>query len=339
VAVNSLAPYVASPLLGIAVEQTSPRATLGDTGIGVYGQGTFTLRDVFDVTVGARLDHEKKDARLETFFTPMIAPPTLIDGEESYSNISPQLAVAYRVDANRMLYASVARGYKAGGFNPASPAGSEAYGEEHTWNVEGGIKTAWAGGRVVANASVFFTDWSDLQLNLPNPQVPAQFYVANVGTAASRGLELELNARPVPGLDVFGAFGYTHARFGDETTSSGVDVSGNAVPFTPDFTFAIGAQLTRDLTSQLALYGRGELTSSGAFHYDDTNTASQDAYSLVNLRAGLRAARVFGEAWVRNAFDTRYVPVAFAYPGLAPSGFVGEPGRPRTFGVSVGVTF
>jgi hypothetical protein len=33
------------------------------------------------------------------------------------------------------------------------------------------------------------------------------------------------------------------------------------------------------------------------------------------------------------------VPLAFAYPGLAPSGFVGEPGRPRTFGVSVGVGF
>jgi outer membrane receptor protein involved in Fe transport len=43
--------------------------------------------------------------------------------------------------------------------------------------------------------------------------------------------------------------------------------------------------------------------------------------------------------WVRNAFDTRYVPVAFAYPGLAPSGFVGEMGAPRTFGIRAGVNF
>jgi iron complex outermembrane receptor protein len=338
-AINSLAPFVASPLLGIPVQQTTPRATLGDTGIGVYGQGTFTFRSTLDVTVGARLDHESKDARLETFFTPAIAPPTLVDADESYSNISPQFAVAYRAANTRLLYGSVTRGFKAGGFNPASPAGSEAYGEEHTWNVEGGVKTTWADGRVLANAAVFFTDWTDLQLNLPNPQVPAQFYVANVGSAASTGVELELFARPTRGVDVFTAFGYTHARFGDGTTSSGADVSGNNVPFTPDFTFVVGAQVTRDLTSHLALYGRGELTASGGFHYDDTNTAAQDAYTLVNFRGGIRSGRVFAEAWVRNAFDTRYVPVAFAYPGLAPSGFVGEPGRPRTFGLSAGVTF
>jgi outer membrane receptor protein involved in Fe transport len=42
---------------------------------------------------------------------------------------------------------------------------------------------------------------------------------------------------------------------------------------------------------------------------------------------------------VRNAFNTHYVPVAFAYGALAPSGFVGESGRPRTAGVTVGVSF
>ena len=42
---------------------------------------------------------------------------------------------------------------------------------------------------------------------------------------------------------------------------------------------------------------------------------------------------------MRNAFDTHYIPVAFAYGQLAPSGFIGEMGRPRTFGVNAGVTF
>jgi outer membrane receptor protein involved in Fe transport len=45
------------------------------------------------------------------------------------------------------------------------------------------------------------------------------------------------------------------------------------------------------------------------------------------------------DVWMKNAFDTFYVPVAFAYPGLAPSGYVGEPGRPRTFGVTLGYRF
>jgi iron complex outermembrane receptor protein len=338
-AVNTLAPFTVSPLISFAVQQTTPRAALDDRGIAVYSQGTLTFNNALDLTVGARVDHESKEARLETFFTPVIAPPMLVDAEQSFTNVSPQIAVAYRLDSSRMLYASAARGFKAGGFNPASPVGSEAYGEEHTWNVEGGVKSTLAGGRVLANAAVFVTDWSDLQLNLPNPQVPAQFYVANVGSASSRGLELELTARPVQGVDLFSTFGYTRARFGNNTTSSGLGVSGNEIPFTPDYTFSVGAQLTHALNSQLSLYGRGELVAYGAFHYDDVNSASQDAYSLVNLRAGARAGFLLAELWVRNAFDTRYVPLAFAYPGLAPSGFVGEPGRPRTFGVSLGVSF
>jgi outer membrane receptor protein involved in Fe transport len=51
----------------------------------------------------------------------------------------------------------------------------------------------------------------------------------------------------------------------------------------------------------------------------------------------VRGKHLFGEAWVKNAFDTRYIPVAFQYG--SPSGFIGEMGRPRTFGVSAGVTF
>ena len=111
-----------------------------------------------------------------------------------------------------MLYGSVGRGFKAGGFNSASPVGSEAYGDEQTWNVEGGLKTMWAGGRVTANLAVFRIDWDDLQLNLPDPAVPAQFYIANVGGATSTGVEVEVNARAVPGVDLFTAIGTTHAR-------------------------------------------------------------------------------------------------------------------------------
>jgi iron complex outermembrane receptor protein len=205
--------------------------------------------------------------------------------------------------------------------------------------VEAGVRALWAGGRVLANASVFSTQWTDLQLNLPNPQVPGQFFITNVGDATSRGVELELMARPAQGVDVFAAFGYTHARFGDDASRGSYDVSGLTIPFTPDYTFSAGAQLTHAITQEISLYGRGELLSYGEFQYDDLNLASQDAYGLVNLRGGVRGRLVFGELWIRNAFDTHYVPLAFPYPGLAPSGFVGEAGRPRTFGINVGLTF
>ena len=108
---------------------------------------------------------------------------------------------------------------------------------------------------------------------------------------------------------------------------------------TPDYTTSLGAQLSHALNAAATFYGRAEAVFYGAFKYDDANSAGQDAYGLTNVRAGVRGKYVFGEAWVKNAFDTHYVPIAFAYGSLAPSGFIGELGRPRTFGISAGITF
>jgi len=341
-AVNTFLPSALSPFGPLTVSQTSPLASLDDFGIGVYGQGTATVANRFDFTAGIRVDNEQKDAALSTFLTPALPgfpPARNVDADESFSNVSPQFSAAVRLQPDKMVYAAVARGYKAGGFNPASPAGNEAYGEEHAWNVEGGVKTTWAAGRVLANASVFRMNWEDLQLNLPDPFVPGQFYIANVGGATSSGVEVELNARVHPSVDVFGSVGYTRARFKAGSVSSGVPVGENKIPNTPDYTATLGVQLSHPIRQGLSVYARGEGTFYGAFVYDDLNTARQDAYSVANFRAGARGRYLFAEAWVRNAFDTHYIPIAFAYGALAPSGFVGEMGRPRTFGVSAGVTF
>jgi iron complex outermembrane receptor protein len=337
-AINTFAPFLLSPFLGFSVSQHSPESALDDRGFGVYGQATVTVRERMDLSVGARADREHKEAVLNTFFTPAIAAGQLVTAERDFSNVSPQVSAAVHVRPGRTVYASLGRGFKAGGFNAASPTGQEAYGEEHTWSFEGGVKTTWAAGRVAANAAAFYIDWRDLQLNLPDPAVPAQFYIANVGGAASKGVELELSARPGRGLDLFGGFGYTHARFEQGTVLSGMNVSGNEIPNTPAYTATLGSQLSRAI-ARATVYGRMEVALHGAFHYDDANIASQEAYSLAHFRAGVRVRSVFTEAWVRNAFDTHYIPVAFAYGTFAPSGFVGESGAPRTFGVTTGVTF
>jgi iron complex outermembrane recepter protein len=338
-AVNAFGPYVLSPFLPFAVNQHSPLAALDDTGLGAYGQGTLSFHDTWDLSLGARVDSEHKAARLDTFYSPAIAPPSVVDEEHTFTDVSPQASLAYRAAPGRTLYALAARGFKAGGFNPASPAGSETYGEEHAWNFEGGFKSSWANGRLSANAAAFHIVWDDMQLPVANPQVPAQFYIANVGGARSSGLELEMNARPTAGIDLFASTGLNKARFSDGSMSSGIDVGGNDLPNAPRYTVSLGAQFSRTMGAASRCYGRADVVFSGAYHYDEANLEGQAAYSLVNVRAGFKARAFVAEAWMKNAFDTRYIPVAFAYPGLAPSGYVGENGRPRTFGVSLGVSF
>ena len=335
-AVNSLSPFVLSEFIPFPVAQVSPDADLDDVGISLYGQATATLGDRLDLTAGARFDHENKKALLNTSFTPEVVPPTALDAERSFSNVSPQFSATYRFQPQRSVYASVARGFKAGGFNPASPLGSEAYDEEYAWHLEAGLKTMLAANRVRFNAALFFIDWEDLQLNVPTGG-PAEFFIANVGSADSKGFELELAARANDYLDLFSSFGLTHARFGADTTANGVNVSDNKVPNTPDYTATFGAQLSKAITSDATMYGLGEIVLYGPFHYDETNFAEQEAYSLANFRAGVRWKYVFAEGWIRNAFDTEYIPLAFPY--RSQSGFIGESGRPRTFGITGGVRF
>jgi iron complex outermembrane receptor protein len=339
-AVNSFAPFVLSPFLAFPISQHAPQSALDDVGVGVYGQTTSTFVDRVDLSVGARVDYERKTAALNTFFEPAIAPDRRIEPEASFTTVSPHVSIAVRVQPGKMVYGAVGRGFKAGGFNAASPAGLEAYAEEHTRNFEGGAKTTWANGRVTANAAVFRIVWDDLQLNLPDPAVPGQFYIANVGGAVSKGAEFELRARVRPGVDVFSAVGYTNARFKAGSVSSGVPVGGNEIPNTPEYTATVGAQLSHTLRLNETLFARAEVTRYGAFSYDDLNTAGQGAYALANVRAGLRGPYVFAELWVRNLLDTRYIPIALPYDRqLAPSGFLGESGAPRTYGLSAGVTF
>jgi iron complex outermembrane receptor protein len=338
-AVNSFSPFVLSQFLAFPVEQHSPDAALDDHGVGVYGRATFTFSRRLDASVGLRADRESKSATLNTFFSPAIAPAAAVTADRSFSDVSPQLTVSYRLRPNNTVYGTASRGFKAGGFNAASPSGSESYGQEHSWNYEGGVKTSWLAERLSVNAAIFYIDWTDLQVNVPNPFVPAQFYVANAGTATSKGFEIELDARPQPGLDVFASVGRTSGHFGDASASGGVNVSGKTLANMPEMTGSFGLEYSRNIRRALSAYGRAEMVSYGHFFYDDANTEGQSAYSLANFRIGVRASRVFGELWLRNAFDTQYVPTAFAYPGLAPSGFIGESGAPRTGGVRVGVSF
>ena len=117
-----------------------------------------------------------------------------------------------------------------------------------------------------------------------------------------------------------------------------MNVEGNEIPNTPEYTASAGLQYSRTV-GPATVHGRADVVFYGAFQYNDANTIGQDAYSLVNLRVGVTGRFLIGEVFVRNAFDTRYIPLAFPYPSFAPSGFMGEMGAPRTVGVSIGVRF
>jgi iron complex outermembrane recepter protein len=336
-------PPTASP----ANAQHAPVAALDDIGLGAYAQLTLAAWEKLDLSAGVHGDYEHKAADLRTFFAtpdPFLGPRTSLNASRDFCEASPQVSLAWHILPDKTAYATFGRGYKAGGFNPTSPPGREAYDAESSWNYEIGAKTAWFNDRLVLNVAAFYIDWRNLQLNLPTT-VPGQYFIANAGGADSKGVELELRARPRHGWDLFATFGYTDARYLSGATaahtapsgnSTRVDIGGNHLIFSPEFTASGGTEYSWAICQRAALYVRAEVAVYGRYFYDPANTASQDTYSLANFRAGIRGNRWFAEGWVRNAFDTHYVPIAFEFPNQQ-SGFVGESGAPVTFGVRAGV--
>ena len=295
---------------------------------------------VHPLHVGLRGDYENKRGNLRTF----PAPLTASDRRKGFADVSPQLGLAYHFTPAQMIYANVGRGYKAGGFNPNPPAGSESYGRESSWSYEAGIKTSWWDDRLSLNLAAFYINWKNLQLNQPNG---LNYYIANAGAADSKGVELQLNARLLAGWDLFGGFGYVDARILNGATAmhtdafgvnTAVNVGGRHLIYAPDFTANAGTQYSWRVGRQATLYARAEVDAYGHYFYNPINTGSQSAYTLANFRAGVRGKHWFAEGWVKNAFNTHYVPIALEYPDCI-SGFVGESGAPVTFGLRAGLSF
>lgn len=314
------------------------RADLDDRGVGVFGQANYQATETLSVSLGLRGDWESKDAVLNSFTAPAgLGAATRQNLSDHFHELSPHVVASTKVAPDQMAYASIARGYKAGGFNGAAPAGAERYGQEKSWNYEAGYKASWLGNRLRTNLSVYHARWNDMQLNVPSA-VPGEFYISNVGAARSQGVEFEVTARPAAGLDLFGGAGLMSAKFRGGSRSDGVAVGGLRLPFSPDYTASGGAQYTFAVEQGLHAFVRGEVLALGKFYYTDQNVRSQGAYSLANFRAGLRGRQWSLEAWARNAFDEGYVQIAIPY-SLAPSGFIGEAGAPRMIGLSASYRF
>lgn len=306
-------------------------ANLTDWGLGLYAQSTLTLWEKLDLTLGARWDYEDKEADLGSYTRPAFGPPGRRSLDSSFSRVTPQASIAYHITPDILTYASFSGGFKAGGFNAI---GDPSYGEETSWNYEIGVKVRALEDDLRFGLAAFYTDWQDLQLN--QPLTPTQFFIANAGDATAVGIELDLAYQVCKNFTLFGSASWQDTEFGSNAIDSGASVANNTLPYAPDYNVTIGTQLDFPVTEQVSLYARADVQLVGSFNYTPQNNIGQNAYSIANFRLGVRGKKWLTEAFVNNAFDTEYIPIAFG--GSAATAF-GESGAPATFGIRTGIRF
>lgn len=300
-----------------------------DLGLGVFGQATLTIDESVELTGGLRFDYEDKEADLRhTFETGGF---TVLDEEssfdESFQGLLPKVSIAYHYDEVTTIYASAARGFKAGGFNSSAPAGQTIFDPEKSWTYEAGAKTRWNDGLLGIALAVFYIDWEDMQLSLFDPL--AGGYVDNAGESTSKGVDIEFDARLSDQFTAFSTYGLADTEFDAFMDQFGQDASGNSLPFAPRRTWSLGGQYDLELSEDLRWFARAEVQGYDDMFYDAGNLES-DSWTLVNLRSGVRKGRWGLDVSVRNAFDEEYIPVALQVNPADPTMFVGENGAPRT---------
>ncbi|MBB3277937.1 MULTISPECIES: TonB-dependent receptor [unclassified Pseudoxanthomonas] len=240
--------------------------------------------------------------------------------KKSWTDVSPRFVVDYAINDNTMVFGSLAKGYKAGGFNSVQP--QSQFDNEDVWNAEFGVKTVFPEQKLSLNASSYYYVYKDrqaisLDLNTAGSGVPR--YVVDTSDMQAWGVDVDLQWRPVTGLDLTFNTSFIDATYKDGLSTNGRDISGDPTG-EPYLSASFGAGYTWNLDdggdvrfSLLHAY-RGKSRCNAESETQGTCQASPafrtgEAQNRTDMRVqwssadGMWGVGVYGN----NVFDKRYV--------------------------------
>ena len=256
-----------------------------------------------------------------------------------------QASLDYAVADGQHVYALIARGYKASGFNlsPGLPANQLQFGPESDLNFEVGHKAQMDDGRLRIDTSLFYMVRHNEQLltseqldpNNPNTFV---FFTGNAKSGFNYGLESTAAWAATKSLEFGGSLGLLQTQY-QGFVQNGVTLPDRALPHAPPWQAAVNATW-RDPRGP---YARLDVTGMGSFLYDlPPNDTRSNAYGLVNGKLGWDTPRWEAYLWGRNLLNKNYTVRGFFFgdePPNFPNKLYVQLGDPRNWGVHFTVRF
>ena len=331
---------------------TSPLAAPSRTPVGVadygsvfknfalFGNGTLNVSDSFRLIGGLRYTADTLDVnhvRTATGLDRNAAGQPVATGginpsfgpfaaSTSNTNVSGKGGVQFDLAPSSTTYATYTRGYKGPGANIFFGLGAtnnnfvEA---ETSDSFEIGLKNTLFDNRLVLNVAAFYAKYENFQANNPDlingnpPTVVSRF--TNAGKASTRGVEVDLIARPAEGFTINGGAAYTDAKVDAFKIPPGANPaevipSGTPLLFAPKFKGSLSFDYEAPTTGSVTIYA----SVQGSYQSSQLSIFSPVAalralgtiapYGLVNLSLGFGDAdgRWRVSAHVRNLFDQSY---------------------------------
>jgi iron complex outermembrane receptor protein len=328
------------------------------TSAAVFGSLDFYLSDTITLVAGLRYTDEEfsfaggttallAGGPLETTEDVLNAPRdlleelgiplTFVDDTISDDNVSGRVALEVRPSDNLLAYGSVSTGFKSGqyyGDFTVEQAELEPTDPETVTAYEVGVKSQLANGNVQLNGALFYNDYKDIQTIVI---APFGYKFDNVEKASITGLDLELIARPLPGLDILLGAGWLDT----EMSSQLAEFDGNELPNAPEYQFNGMIRYSFGVSDKIWLAPLVAFKTT-----DDKWTEAfniplnySPGYSTFDFRLSLFPPDYGWElaVWAQNFTDEKYFEEVFWSDVLNSISTI--PGAPSTWGVSFSYYF
>jgi len=315
------------PFNSLLVENN--RFSIGQESFAAYGKVNYELGKGISLEAGARA--ELVEASLDRVKAPNPAfgiPAVVLKENRHEGYFSPTAGASYQVNENLTAFVRSGLGIKPHGYSAFSddPA-TASFEDERNWSNEIGLQFRNEESRMNAVVRAFWNEIEDYQLNAQNPR-STDFVVVNADEVRSRGVEAELQWRPIEPLLLHGTAGYTDVQFEDYTDAfTGADRAGNAVPFIPEFTASAGFRY--DLAGGFFVGSSVRATLDTYYDAANTEAFSEAGCWVWDAQVGYEQENWSVTVFGRNLLDEGYY--TFMNPQIA----AGTPGDPQLFGVRV----
>ncbi|HEY4031927.1 MAG TPA: TonB-dependent receptor [Caulobacteraceae bacterium] len=276
--------------------------------------------------------------------------------------LTPKVGASYQLTASDLLYVTYAEGQRPGGINPPSPpvqcaqdlanlglsVTPQTYQHDTVKSTEVGGKFRLFNGQAQINASAFHIEWDNVQFVVPEPLCAFSF-IANAGTAASDGGEVQATAR-LMGFTFNGNVAYDNARYTQtvRTTAGTILANKGDNLGVPDWTANAGLQYDTRLFD-LPAYARMDYAYTGKYLRSTTlgsssfqasvtpNTINGNETHIMNARVGIYYKDLEIAGYVKNMFDSQeWINKG---QGTGSYYFSGQTVQPRIIGVQMNYRF
>jgi iron complex outermembrane receptor protein len=314
-----------------------------------YGHVDWPVGEKFEIALGLRVTHDRKEIDyVQEDPSGFFGGGFTVEDEDNWTEPTGDVTFSYKWTPDSMTYVSVARGYKAGGFNDGiGQADNPPFAPEFVTNYELGWKSTWLDDRLRFNAAAYYLDWKDVQVAGFDTSDPNNIrrVTGNFGKAHSYGAEFELTAVPVEALEVGLNGGLLRGNF-EEDEERGV--AGTDSLTGPEYSLSAFGLYTHTLDDlgRLEVYADWQRQGPNDMVKGEPAPGQivgphQDAFDVFNARLAFRTLddRWTLALWGKNLGDEVYRSKYFQIgsPLLPPGALVLS--EPRTYGIELRLDF